>query len=242
MIRVGILGVTGYTALELVKLLVRHPDVELTVVTSRQEGNPHIAMVHPQLAGRVDLRLENPEPSAVAAKTDCVFSCLPHGASAEFVGPLLQTETRVVDFSADYRLDDVRVYEQWYEQKHPDPQRLGKVVYGLPELFADRIGPAQLVANPGCYPTSAILALAPLLELGWITTDDIIVDSKSGVSGEAARPSSPRIMLNATRAYRRTTSGGTATHPRSSRSCRAWPSRKSLLYSHRIWSRWIAVF
>ena len=118
MIRVGILGATGYTALELAKLLLRHPEVELTVATSRQEGNPHIGMVHPQLAGRLDLRLENLEPIAAAARADCIFSCLPHGASAGAVAQVLQTDTRVVDFSADYRLNDPKVYEQWYGQKH----------------------------------------------------------------------------------------------------------------------------
>ena len=161
MIRVGILGGTGYAALELIKLLVRHPEVEITAVTSRQEGSPHIAMVHPQLAGRFDLCLENLGPIAVAAKADCIFSCLPHGASADSISQLRETDSRVIDFSADYRLNDAQIYERWYGQKHSDSERLGQVVYGLAELFADQIAGAQLVANPGCYPTSAILALAP---------------------------------------------------------------------------------
>ncbi len=188
MIRVGILGVTGYTALELIKILVRHPEAEITVVTSRQEGNPHIAMVHPQLAGRLDLRVENVGPISVAARADCVFSCLPHGTSATSVAQLLQSNSRVIDFSADYRLADVAVYEEWYGQKHPDAERVGHVTYGLAELFADRITDAQLVANPGCYPTSAILPLAPLLASGLIVEDDLIVDSKSGVSGAGRTP------------------------------------------------------
>jgi N-acetyl-gamma-glutamyl-phosphate reductase len=145
-------------------------------------------MVHPQLAGRLDLCLEDTGPIAVAAKADCVFSCLPHGASATVVAQLLETDARVVDFSADYRLNDADVYAQWYGQKHPDPDRVGKVAYGLPEIFADEIAPAKIVANPGCYPTSAILALAPLLSAGLISTDDIIVDSKSGVSGAGRTP------------------------------------------------------
>lgn len=188
MIRVGILGATGYTALELIKLLLRHPHAEITSLTSRQEGNPHVAMVHPQLAARLDLRLQDTGPIAVAAKADCVFSCLPHGASATVVAQLLETKVRVVDFSADYRLDDAEVYAQWYGQKHPDPDRVGTVVYGLPEIFAEEIAPAKIVANPGCYPTSAILALAPLLSGGVISADDIIVDSKSGVSGAGRTP------------------------------------------------------
>jgi len=183
MTRIAILGATGYTALELIKILLRHPEAEIVAVTSRQEGQPHIAMIHPALTGRVDLRLEDLSPAEVAARADCVFSCLPHGASAAVIPALLDAGRRVVDFSADYRLNDAEVYAQWYGQKHADPARLGKVVYGLPELFRKDIPPAQLVANPGCYPTSAILALAPLLKAGMIDPKTIIVDSKSGVSG-----------------------------------------------------------
>ena len=183
MTRIAILGATGYTAVELIKILLRHPEAEIVAVTSRQEGQPHVAMIHPALTGRVDLRLEDLSPAEVAARADCVFSCLPHGASATVIPALLDAGRRVVDFSADYRLNDAGVYEQWYGQKHADPARLGKVVYGLPELFRKDIPPAQLVANPGCYPTSAILALAPLLKAGMIDPKTIIIDSKSGVSG-----------------------------------------------------------
>jgi N-acetyl-gamma-glutamyl-phosphate reductase len=188
MTRIAILGATGYTALELIKLLLRHPQVEITALTSRQEGNPHIAMVHPSLVGRIDLRLENLEPAQVASRAECVFSCLPHAASAEFSSRVVAAGGRVVDFSADYRLGTPEAYTQWYEEKHPDPARLGKVPYGLPELFAEQIATAPLVANPGCYPTSAILPLAPLLKSGLIEPRDIIVDSKSGVSGAGRTP------------------------------------------------------
>ena len=183
MTRIAILGATGYTALELIKILLRHPEAEIEVVTSRQEGQPPIAMIHPSLTGRLDLRLEDISPAEVAARSQCVFSCLPHGASASVIMPLLEAGVRVIDFSADYRLNDADVYAQWYGQKHADPTRLGKVVYGLPELFRERIIPSQLVANPGCYSTSAILALAPLLKAGLIDPKTIIIDSKSGVSG-----------------------------------------------------------
>ncbi|MCA9222851.1 MAG: N-acetyl-gamma-glutamyl-phosphate reductase [Planctomycetales bacterium] len=188
MVRVGILGATGYTALELMKLLLRHPETEITLLTSRQEGEPHVGAVHPQLAGRLDLTLQNLESSMVAARCDCVFSCLPHAASAEIVKPLVDGGTRVVDFSADYRLDDADTYAQWYGHTHPDPQRVGSTVYGLPEWFGDAIPSAKLVANPGCYPTSAILALAPLMKAGLIDAADVIVDSKSGVSGAGRTP------------------------------------------------------
>ncbi len=183
MTRIAILGATGYTALELIKILLHHPDAEITTLTSRQEGNPPVAMVHPSLTNRLDLCLENLGPTEVASRAECVFSCLPHGVTASLVPHLLDAGCRVVDFSADYRLDDPEVFEQWYGQKHGDPQRLGKVVYGLPELFRNDIIDAPLVANPGCYPTSAILALAPLLKHGLVKPTEIIIDSKSGLSG-----------------------------------------------------------
>jgi len=183
MTRIAILGATGYTALELIKLLLRHPQAEITALTSRQEGSPPVAMIHPSLHGRLDLNLENLGPSEVVSRAECVFSCLPHGASATVIPPLLDSGCRVVDFSADYRLDSPESFAAWYGEKHADPGRLGKVVYGLPELFRERIIGANLVANPGCYPTSAILALAPLLKAKVVEPSGIVVDSKSGVSG-----------------------------------------------------------
>jgi N-acetyl-gamma-glutamyl-phosphate reductase len=188
MTRIAVLGATGYTALELIKILLRHPQAEVVAVTSRQEGQPPVAMIHPSLTGRLDLRLEDLSPAEVAARAECVFSCLPHGASAAVITRLLEAGARVVDFSADYRLDDPQVYAQWYGQQHADPGRLGQVVYGLPELFRPQIPPARLVANPGCYPTSAILPLFPLLKAGLIEPRDIIIDSKSGVSGAGRTP------------------------------------------------------
>ncbi len=188
MTRIAILGATGYTALELIKILLRHPQAEIVAVTSRQEGNPPIAMVHPSLNARLDLPLEDLGPEEVTTRAECVFSCLPHGASASVIPRLLSAGARVVDFSADYRLDDAATYEQWYGQKHADPERLGKTVYGLPELFRDGIPQAKLVANPGCYPTSAILPLTPLVKAGLVEARGIVVDSKSGVSGAGRTP------------------------------------------------------
>lgn len=188
MTRVAILGATGYSALELIKILLRHPEVEITVATSRQEGNPHIASVHPSLAGRIDLRLEDIGPIAAASRADCVFCCLPHGITTTHVPQLLQTHAKVIDLSADYRLKDPAVYQHWYGEKHGDPDNLPQAVYGLPELFREQIANARLIANPGCYPTSAILALAPLLKTGLIEPTEIIIDSKSGVSGAGRTP------------------------------------------------------
>ncbi|HEV7223502.1 MAG TPA: N-acetyl-gamma-glutamyl-phosphate reductase [Pirellulales bacterium] len=188
MTRVAILGATGYSALELIKILLRHPAAEITAVTSRQEGRPPIASVHPSLTGRLDLPLEDLDPEELASRADCVFSCLPHGVTTGLVPQLLAGNCRVVDFSADYRLKSPAVYEQWYGEKHGDPERLSSAVYGLPELFRGQIAAAPLIANPGCYPTSAILALAPLLKAGLIEPTGIIIDSKSGVSGAGRTP------------------------------------------------------
>ena len=188
MVRVAVLGATGYSALELFKILLRHPEAEITVATSRQEGNPPLASVHPWLAGRVNLALEDPSPESIATRADCVFSCLPHAVVTKLVPQLLRGGCKVIDFSADYRLRDPEVYAHWYGEKHSDPGNLATAVYGLPELFRAEILKTSLIANPGCYPTSAILALAPLLKLGIIETGDIIVDSKSGVSGAGRTP------------------------------------------------------
>jgi N-acetyl-gamma-glutamyl-phosphate reductase len=193
MITVAILGATGYTALEAIKLLLRHPDAKIVAVTSRQEGRPPISTIHPSLVGRLELPLEDLGPDEVGKRADCVFSCLPHCASAEIVPQVLAAGAKVIDFSADYRLDDAATYLEWYGHEHPDAERLGATVYGLPELFRSRIAGASLVANPGCYSTSAILPLAPLVKSGLFHLDDVIIDSKSGVSG-AGR--SPKLMTH----------------------------------------------
>lgn len=188
MTRVAIIGGAGYTALELIRLLLRHPAAEIVAISDIQENRPHIASIHPSLTGRVDLCLEKLTPAEVAARAECVFCCLPHGVSASITPQFLDAGARVIDFSADYRLDSSEVFATWYNQKHPDPDRLGKVPYGLPELFRETIRSAPLVANPGCYPTSAILPLVPLLKAGLIEPTDIIVDSKSGVTGAGRTP------------------------------------------------------
>ncbi len=189
--RIAVMGATGYTALELLKLLVRHPEAEIVSLTTRQENRPHVSDVHPELRGRLDLHLEILDLEKLAASVDVVFSCLPHAASAESVKPLVDQGVKVVDFSADYRLHDRNTYEQWYGTEHVDPERIGKVPYGLPELYREDIRRAELVANPGCYPTSAILPLAPLVKAGVISGQGIIVDSKSGVTGAGRTPKLP---------------------------------------------------
>lgn len=187
MIRVAILGATGYTAYELIRLLLRHPHAQVTVVTSRSETS-HITQVHPALYGRLDLKLENPSPEELAERADVCFCCLPHVASMETVPKLLSAGLRVIDLSADYRLKDPGVYETWYKHVHTDPTRLGTTVYGLPELFGDRIPGQTLIANPGCYTSTSILALAPLLAARLIEPTGIIIDAKSGISGAGRTP------------------------------------------------------
>ena len=188
MIRVAILGASGYSALELVKLLLRHPEAKITALTTRQAEPRPVGQVHPSLAGRLDLALENLTPNQIAERADAVFCCLPHGASASAVAKLLPAGKKVIDLSADYRLNDPAEYAKWYGLEHADPGHLGDAVYGLPELYGEMIAAASLVANPGCYPTSAILALAPLLRAGVISPRGIIIDSKSGVSGGGREP------------------------------------------------------
>ena len=187
-IKVAILGATGYTALESIKHLLRHPNVKIVAVTSRQKGDTSISSVHPSLVGRLDLPLEDLSPKEIARRADIVFCCLPHCASASVVPTLLEEGVKVIDLSADYRLDDASTYQEWYGQPHIDSERLGTTVYGLPELFRTQITNANLVANPGCYATAAILPLAPLIKASLIQDNDIIIDAKSGVSGAGRNP------------------------------------------------------
>src|SRR5262245_13188955 len=189
MTKIAILGGSGYTALELIRILLRHPDAEIVAVTSRQDESPRVAELHPILAGRIDLRCEPFNADRLLAKgVQCVFGCLPHGVSMETLPALLERGVRVIDLSADYRLRDPNVYAQWYGESHEDLAHLAQAVYGLPEIYGDEIPTAQLVANPGCYPQTGILGLAPLVAGKTIELRDIIVDSKSGVSGAGRTP------------------------------------------------------
>ncbi|MDO4586644.1 MAG: N-acetyl-gamma-glutamyl-phosphate reductase [Planctomycetia bacterium] len=188
MTKIAILGATGYTALELMKLLLRHPNAEIVALTSRENTQP-VDLVHPSLTGQLSLNLENLAAEEVARRADCVFSCLPHTATATVAPTLLAGDAKVIDFGADYRLHSAAVFQKWYGVEHPDAGQLGKVPYGLPELFRQEIRGASLVANPGCYSTSAILPLSPLVKLGLIEPTDIIIDSKSGISGAGRKPS-----------------------------------------------------
>jgi N-acetyl-gamma-glutamyl-phosphate reductase len=188
-IKVAILGGTGYTALELIKIFLRHPNVEIAAVTSRQDGTPLVSDHHPSLTGRLNLRLEPFDADRLQQYgIRCAFGCLPHGVSQSTLPELLDRGMRVVDLSADYRLRDPLSYAQWYGEEHRDRHHLERAVYGLPEIYGDKIAGAQLIANPGCYPQTAILGLAPLVADKMIELTGIIVDSKSGVSGAGRIP------------------------------------------------------
>ena len=180
--RVAVIGASGYTGLELLRALLRHPRVEVVAATSEQRAGEAIGEAFPALRQQSSLRFESLDPSAIASRAELAFTALPHATSAPVVGALRGAGLRVLDLSADFRLQDVATYESWYG-KHPVQERLREAVYGLPELYRETIRKAELVAVPGCYPTAAILSLAPLLRAGLIDSKSIIIDAKSGVSG-----------------------------------------------------------
>jgi N-acetyl-gamma-glutamyl-phosphate reductase len=182
MLRVAIAGASGYTGFELIRLLSHHPEVELTTITSRQQAGQRLDEIYPALKRHCQLVFENTDPDILTAKADLVFTALPHQAAMDIVPELLKRGVKVIDLSADYRLKDPLVYAAWY-QAHKTPELLPEAVYGLPELHREEIRKARLVANPGCYPTSIILAASPLLDKGLIDHRTLIADSKSGVTG-----------------------------------------------------------
>lgn len=183
--KIGIVGATGYTGSELVRLLIDHPDVSIEVITSESKAGKAFSEINPHFNGRTDLVLE-PLANLGNYDLDLVFLALPHGVSMDFVKKWHPEDFRIVDLSGDFRLASAEQYKQWYKKEHSASDKIDKAVFGLPELFRDRIRNARLVANPGCYPTSAILALAPLLKKEVIRPDQIVVDSKSGVTGAGA--------------------------------------------------------
>jgi len=181
-VKVAVFGASGYTGLELMRLLARHPGVELTSLTSREYQGRKVAEVFPALAHIVDQAFVAPDPQAVASAAQAVFLCVPHQTAMEVVPPLLAAGARVVDLSADFRFRKQATYEAWY-QPHSAPELLKDAVYGLPELHQKKIRTARLVGNPGCYPTCVILGLAPLIKGRLVFPDSLIADCKSGVSG-----------------------------------------------------------
>jgi len=180
--RVGIIGATGYTGAELLRLLLHHPEVEVTALTSQKYAGLPIDQVFPSVMKYLQLTCEELNLDQVSKKTDFIFTAVPHKTAMETVPPFVQRGKKVVDLSADFRFQDPAVYERWY-QKHTAPEWLKESVYGLPELHRKKIREARIVGNPGCYPTGALIGLIPLVEKGMISLESIVVDSKSGASG-----------------------------------------------------------
>jgi len=193
MIKVGIVGGTGYTGVELLRLLARHSQVELTAITSRKEAGMKVADMFPNLRGRVSLAFTTPEEAGLD-KCDVVFFATPNGVAMQQTRALLDAGVKVIDLAADFRIKDVKEWEAWYKLEHACPDLIGEAVYGLPEVNREAIKQARLIANPGCYPTAAQLGFLPLIENSLVDTSHLVADCKSGVSG-AGRKAETHILF-----------------------------------------------
>ncbi len=196
MIKVGIVGATGYTGVELLRLLATHPEVSLQVITSRSEAGLAVSDLFPNLRNHIDLSFSEPDVEQLAA-CDVVFFATPHCVAMAMVPELIARGTRVIDLSADFRLRDAKQWEQWYNMPHTCPELLAQAVYGLPEVNRETIRTAQLIAVPGCYPTATQLGFLPLLEQGVIDPMQLIADTKSGVSGAGRKAAVGSLLAEA---------------------------------------------
>ncbi len=194
MIKAGIVGGTGYTGVELLRLLARHPEVELVAITSRGEAGTAVADMFPSLRGSVGLKFSDPK-DAPLGKCDVVFFATPNGIAMQQAGELLASGARVIDLAADFRIKDIALWEKWYGMTHASPELVAEAVYGLPEVNREAIRKARLVANPGCYPTATQLGFLPLVESGCVDLEHLIADAKSGVSG-AGRKAETHILFS----------------------------------------------
>lgn len=198
MLKIGILGATGYVGEELIRILLKHPKVKIEIVSAKVEEPVSIASIFPSFLGRLNLICADHSLPEVGKKSDIVFLALPHRVSMEVAPFFLKKGKIVIDLSADYRLEEPKIYAKWYGMLHKDEKNISKAIYGLPELYRKQISSGakrgKLIANPGCYPTSIILAAAPLIKTGLVELDNIIVDSKSGVTG-AGRAPSPQLLF-----------------------------------------------
>ncbi|MCP3966266.1 MAG: N-acetyl-gamma-glutamyl-phosphate reductase [Lentisphaerae bacterium] len=192
-IKVAVVGAAGYSGEELLRLLARHNDVEVKVITSRKYAGQPVSDVFPRF-WRSELKFTAPDVKTIAAECDAVFLALPHGLATEYAIPLLEAGLKIIDISADFRLRSTAKYEEYYGEPHPAPELLKRAVYGMPERYREQIKTADLIACPGCYPTSSILPTAPLLEAGLVSTEDIAVVSMSGVTGAGRKVDLPFIF------------------------------------------------
>lgn len=207
MIKIGIVGGTGYTGVELLRLLALHPGVKVEVITSRADAGKPVSEMFPNLRGKMDLEFSEPNLDTLKA-CDLVFFATPNGIAMQSAPELLAADVRVIDLAADFRLRDASVWEKWYGEPHACPDLLEEAVYGLPELNRAAIKQARLVANPGCYPTAVQLALIPLLEQGVIHKDHLIADCKSGVSGAGRKANVAMLLCEASESLKAYGVGG----------------------------------
>lgn len=198
MLRVGILGATGYAGIETVRLLLKHEHVEITRIVSHSYEGKKISELYPNLRGICDIECTGLDADDIAANCDLVFTALPHGASKEVIPTLYNKGVKVIDLSGDFRYDDPAVYEKWYGQPHSDPELLEKAVYGLCEIHREKIKGASLIGNPGCYTTCSITALYPIVNSGWADNHSIIIDAKSGVTGAGRGLALPSMFCECT--------------------------------------------
>jgi len=199
--KIGIVGATGYTGVELLRLLVTHPDVEISFVTSRANAGTRVDAMFPNLRGFIDLDFSDPSSDALA-ECDLVFFATPNGVAMNHVPKLLEANTKVIDLAADFRIKDIDVWSKWYGMEHACPDLVAKAVYGMPELNRAEVKGANLVANPGCYPTAVTLGLKPLVESGLIDLESIIADTKSGISGAGKQASVPNLLSEAGESFK----------------------------------------
>ena len=196
MIQVAVVGGTGYTGVELLRLLCAHPQVAVRVITSRAEAGTAVADIFPSLRGHIDLQFSAPDVGALR-ESDLVFFATPNGTAMTMVPELMDSSVRIIDLAADFRLKDATVWEKWYGKPHACPELLAEAVYGLPEMFRPAIRTARLVANPGCYVTAVTLGFLPLVEAGVVDMDQLIADGKSGVSGAGRSVELPNLFAEA---------------------------------------------
>ncbi|ASJ23884.1 N-acetyl-gamma-glutamyl-phosphate reductase [Laribacter hongkongensis] len=201
MIKVGIVGGTGYTGVELLRLLSRHPDVELTAITSRKEAGLRVDAMYPSLRGWVDLAFTTPDEANLAG-CDVVFFATPNGIAMQEAVRLVEAGVRVIDLAADFRIKDIAEWEKWYGMTHASPQLVAEAVYGLPEINRDAVRTARVVANPGCYPTAVQLGFLPLIEAEAIDPASLIADCKSGVSGAGRKAEVHTLFAEATDSFK----------------------------------------
>lgn len=212
MIKVGVVGGTGYTGVELLRLLAAHPGVEIAAITSRGEAGTPVARMFPSLRDRVDIAFTDPATTDLKS-LDCVFFATPNGFAMGQVRPLLDAGVKVIDLSADFRLKDIPTWERWYKTKHSSPDLVAEAVYGLPEINREQIRSARLIANPGCYATAVQLALLPLIETDFVDHGHFIADAKSGVSGAGRKADVDLLFPEASDNFKAYAVGGHRHHP-----------------------------